>query len=290
MIVEFFLTEHPFYTLHLRDLQTYIEYLSESLENKILNDWEEKWSTFGTYDPLKNNRRSKFYETLASEISDKSGIKISRDTIHRFDNGEGGNSKYTLESISTYLELESFEDYIQASEKPTSLFHSKLGKGLQIGLLLIPVFFLSHRFFVRPTQIKNNIEKTIIAANEAQFKAFKNLDTTSLGQYYVANGAALKSIVCVINENKKVNRSISLPGYNPSFYDIMSLRVVEVRDTTATAITEEHWLIKWYDQKKEKYTVGYDVTNKQYYELKLVNKQWKIDHNIYEGKATAIDF
>lgn len=74
-----------------------------NLEEKLKYEWQNKWTLFGDYRIAKRNRRSKFYSTLAKEISNASSETISRDTIQRFDQSTRGDSKNMLEIISAYF-------------------------------------------------------------------------------------------------------------------------------------------------------------------------------------------
>ena len=77
--------------------------LRNNLEEKLYNEWQNKWSLFGDYSIAKRNWRSKFYSTLPKEIGNASGETISRDTIQRFDQSTVGDSKKTLEILNAFL-------------------------------------------------------------------------------------------------------------------------------------------------------------------------------------------
>lgn len=262
-----------------------------AFEEKIQKEWEEKWASFGVYDSLKFNRRSKFYESLAAEISDQTGIKIGRDTIRRFDEGKGGNSKNSLEAISRYVGYDSLEEFEKSLSQPK---RSKQLKSILLvisGLGLISLFIVGfYSFYWKAEQEKKELILLLEMANAQQFNAFQALDTTKLSLYYTHNGSAIKGIKTVINESLSARRTIKAPKDNPSFHKILNAKIVDLNDSTAKALTQEHWFLRWYDKLDKRFEVSYDEKNEQYYEFKKVNGVWKIHNNFFPGKATVIDY
>lgn len=269
----------------------HIEKLNSLLDKKLENEWNNKWKNFGSIGKGKYNRRSKFYETLAADISAKSGIKVSRDTVQRFNKAEGGNSKYTLDAISKYLGFEDFDSFQQEGQsKGREVWLKSFGYWWLIIPFFLVAFFVFNKFYLEPKEEKITIENVIFKANEIQFKAFEKLDTLGLYKLYTKDGSAKKGIITVIDLARQNNRWISHPNNNPSCFKILDSKVLEHTDSTALVKTEEQWFLKWYDLDDERYTVSYDKRNTQYYELRKENEQWKIHNNFYEGKASPIDF
>lgn len=268
-----------------------IDTLRKTLEHKIELDWNSKWHSFGIYDIDKLNRRAKFYEALAADISHISHISVSRDTVQRFNKGEGGDSKASLHAFSKYLGYTSFEDYSSKNtENPSSKSNQNL---ILISILTLLSGVMIHSLYVKPQNEKKEIVKVIIHANEVQFNIFKSMklsDSTKLEDLYTKNSTARKSIMTLLKESQKNKRRINFPEDNPSFSKVHDVRVINVASNVAVVETTEHWFLKWYDTELGKYTVSYNQKNKQIYELEKENNNWKIKNNYYEGKASKIDY
>jgi hypothetical protein len=265
--------------------------LRYALETKIYNEWDTKWSAICVYDSDKINRKAKFYEALAVDISHKSKITVSRDTVQRFNKNMGGDSNVSLQAFSKYLGFDSFEQFESSLKK--SINKRLKPKTILFPAAILTIIALSYQFLYEPYQIKKQIISTIISANQCQFNAFKNLnlnDTIKIDKFYHKLGSARKSIVTLLRESSKNARRIDFPTDNPSFYTIHDARVIELTQINAIIKTTEHWFLKWYDVELKKYTVSYDLKNEQIYELEKIKNEWKIKNNFYEGKATKIDY
>ncbi|AWV99029.1 hypothetical protein [Arcticibacterium luteifluviistationis] len=270
----------------------FIEKLRIKFEAKLKNEWEEKWSSFGTYDSDKNNRRSKFYTALAQSISKRSTYPISRDTISRFDKGEGGDSLPSLDAYARYLDFKSFDDF-ELKNSPKSKKTDWLNKAFLIPSLLVLFSVTTYYFFIKPYLSKAEITELVQKANKTQFDAYVNLpkiDSLKLSNYYEPSKSAYKSAISVLTNNLKANRRICLPVNNPSYYKVFSIEVISLKNNKAIVQTDEHWFLKWYDLIQGKYTVSYDVRNKQIYEVEQKDAQWKITHNYFEGQARPITY
>lgn len=269
----------------------HINTLRELFEEKLRVEWDGKWASICLYDTEKLNRKAKFYEALAAEITLQTNVSVSRDTVLRFNKGEGGDSKSSLNAFSKYLGYSSYEAFALSFDSKTKRQdYLKYTVIAFLSLGLIAYFF---KFWYVPNKEKKDIITVISEANLRQFTAFRDLnlkDTIRIDSFYTKTGSARKSIVTLLKQSAKCNRRIDIPIDNPSFYKIHSLRVVELSEKEAIVKTKEHWFLKWYDMKEEKYTVSYDHENEQLYELEKENETWKIKNDFFEGKATKIDY
>jgi hypothetical protein len=280
-----------------------LEKIKLELEQKIYDDWEQKWASFGEYNIEKANRKAKFYQALASEITANTRLVISRDTVYRFDQANGGASSGSLYIFSKYLGYQSWEHYKAATncqqpafettiDAPTEIKYkipkkqlAYFGSTLLLGLIL--------GWFYNNNKEKSAIEAVIYKANLCQFNTFKKLpilDTTSIDSFYVQKGNSRSSIITVLLGSLKGNRVIAQPRHNPSFYKILSTEILNMKDTSAIVQTSEHWFLKWYDFKAQRYSISYDVKNNQLYELVKQGDRWLILNDFFEGKATTIDY
>ena len=265
--------------------------LRKSLESKIEHDWNNNWADFGSYNVDKLNRRAKFYEALAADISKVSHISVSRDTVQRFNKGEGGDSKASLNAYAKYLGFLSFDDYSKKTQIKSTSTSAK-----NIFLIFATVILSStvgYFVYLKPQQEKKEIIRIVNLANQTQFEIFKSMhlhDSTKLDDLYLRNSNARKSIVTLLKESQKNKRRINQPEDNPSFSKVHDVKIINVTSDLAIVETIEHWFLKWYDTDLEKYTVSYNQKNKQIYELEKDNKKWKIKNNYYEGKATKIEY
>ncbi len=268
-----------------------INQLRLELEEKLKGDWDSKWKVVCLYDEEKINRKAKFYETLAADITALTNISVSRDTVQRFNKGEGGDSKASLEAYCRYLGYESLEDFEGRNELDN--LERKNSKWVIVMVLCLSIVASFYRFAYLPYLQKKHILHIIENANRIQFLAFKRLDlndSVKIDSFYTRTGSARKSIITLIKESQNGNRRIDLPVDNPSYYTIHEKRVVEINKNHAIVKTKEHWFLKWYDTGLRKYTVSYDHLNEQIYQLINIDGVWKIENNFFEGKATNIDF
>lgn len=268
-------------------------FLRESLEIKIKTEWDEKWSNFGPHSEDKLNRRTKFYEALALDITKVSGVVISRDTAMRFCNEKGGESQNSLLAFAKYLgftSLEALETELSPKKETYKIIHYAIYLSLSTFFIITIIWYI---WYWIPTKERLNIIKVIEDANQVQFEMYRTLelkDSLILDNFYTKMGSAKKAIITVIKQNSTKPRRINLPLDNPSFYKIFTKQVLTIDSDVATVKTTEHWFLKWYNIETNKYEVSYDVKNEQFYELMKQDGRWKIDHNFYEGKASRIDY
>lgn len=270
---------------------TKVNQLRLELEEKLKRDWDSKWNVVCKYDEEKINRKAKFYEALAADISAVANISVSRDTVQRFNKGDGGDSKASLEAYVRYVGYNSWEDFEGLNNK-NNIKKAKL-KWLVGSMILVVLAVSYYSFLFYPNCQKEEILKVLENANRTQFLAFKRLDlkdSVKIDSFYTRYGSARKSIMTLIRESQEGNRRIDVPIDNPSYYTIHEKRVLEINSNHAIVKTKEHWFLKWYDTDIRKYKVSYDHLNEQIYELINVNGVWKIEHNFFEGKASNIDF
>jgi hypothetical protein len=260
-------------------------------EEKLKKDWDSKWNVVCKYDEGKINRKAKFYEALAADINAATNISVSRDTVQRFNKGEGGDSKASLEAYARYIGYKSWEDFEGLNEKDNE---NKVKLKWFVGIVIMAIIAASfYVFLLQPYRQKKEILKVIENANRIQFLAFKRLnlkDSVKIDSFYTRSGSARKGIITLIKESQHGNRRINVPIENPSYYIIHEKRVVELKNNQAIVKTKEHWFLKWYDTGVRKYTVSYDQLNEQIYQLKNIDGHWKIENNFFEGKASKIDF
>jgi hypothetical protein len=270
---------------------TKINQLRLEFEEKLKRDWDSKWNVVCKYDEGKINRKAKFYEALAADISAATNISVSRDTVQRFNKGDGGDSKASLEAYARYIGYKSREDFEVLNEKDNqNKVKLKWFLGIVIMTLIAASFYV---FLFQPYRQKKEILKVIENANRTQFQVFKRLDlkdSVKIDSFYTRTGSARKSIITLMKESQNGNRRIDVPTDNPSYYTIHEKRVVEININHAIVKTKEHWFLKWYDTGIKKYKVSYDHLNEQIYQLINIDGVWKIENNFYEGKATNIDF
>jgi hypothetical protein len=276
-----------------------LDKLRNDLELKIKTDWLEKWHSFGEYNTQKTNRKSKFYQALAFDIFENTKVKISRDTVQRFDQAIGGDSPASLQAFCIYLGFDTIEAFEKANEcnKITEVAELEKKRPLNgkkaLQYLSIIVFGYVAYLVANSYYEAHLIKNAIINGNKCQFETYKKLpklDTLQISNYYSKGSNASKSIITVLLGSQKGNRVIGQPSYNPSFYKIMDIDVLSIKNNIAIVETDEQWFLKWYDTKANRFSLSYDVQNKQLYELEKTGDKWMIVNNYFVGKATVIPY
>ncbi len=276
--------------------KTAINKLTLQFEDKLKLDWPQKWGEFGNYNPEKLNRRSKFYTALAMEISKRTGINISRDTIQRFDQNKGGDSTQTLNIVAKYLDYEHFDAFsafqikqLADGKQPRNTKNNiKIAK---IGASILLISALGYSLLIKPYTEKQKILKVITEANQAQFMSFGQLpiiDTLKIEKYYSKKGNAWPAILTSLITRNADSLTISQPKINPSYYKLFEARVISINAEKAIVETDEYWFLKWYKTDSKTFVSSYDVKNTQLYELEKINDNWIILNNFFEGKAKPI--
>jgi hypothetical protein len=125
-----------------------------------------------------------------------------------------------------------------------------------------------------------------------EFMAYKNLpklDTVWFKNFYTHNGDAqnklLERLIFHKNRNEVINNH-----KNPSNFEYINGRIIEVDSNRVIVETKEYWYNKWYNIQKNKYTYEYKDTSiePQIYILKKVNGKWLIDKNNYIGSVQIL--
>ncbi len=137
-----------------------------------------------------------------------------------------------------------------------------------------------------PKEIKS-LTNFLQKAQEAEFAVYKSIPNHSealktLEKYFHTDGSAYKNLVKVVN--RVIARNWSLNDYeNPSYFEIIDVRITRKKDKLYFLESEEFWFLKWYLEAEGIYARTYETYNKQLYVLEERDGIIKILKNIYSS-------
>ena len=250
----------------------------------------------GHLDYTGNFEKDKLKDSFGRQL--KSHIEIKTKVVNPFNhrtlinivnNGIAINAKtQTLNIIAQYMGYSDFDKFCLSvpKQKPKKRIYFWLAAAVLVAICTIGAVF------ILPTETEENkILETIKQANKTQFEAYQKLPevyTQELKKYYTSNGNGYKVIEDILKRSVVLNRSISLPDGNPSYYNIHSTKILSKKENEAIVETKEHWYLRWYNMEDSVYVKKYDVTNTQIYILHKLDGVWKIDGNDYSGDPKEI--
>lgn len=301
----------------------FIKLLWSEFRNKIHQDWQNKYSTYGTLTDIK--QQTNLAKAIEHDIY--SSLNISRREKGRVPSWSSINTYLTMQSfgtqpknktlntISKYIGYDSYEDFKINSKRAVSLAQAipklesnnlplpKQKKGMAAPILLCTglALFIIVGFVIfqklRLNHIKSNeisrdeiseIKDIIEKANKLEFELYAGIpelkDTNLLSSYYAEKGVGRIKLIELLERIKLkgtiLDRDESIREIN------FSDKPFEfINDGTLKVITVEKWKLHWRDSITSETTHIYDVLNSQVYHLTKYKNGWKIDDNIYKGKA-----
>ena len=235
--------------------------------------------------------KDSFGRELKKEIekeTDLSNPLNHRTILNILNSGLASNARIsTLDTLSKFLKYDSFEHYVK------SLQNNKTKNKRRWPLMVVSFLFVCAGFYYL---IQKNVDKEVLRivteANKAQFEAFRalpNVNTGELKMLYTSEGTAFKIVENVLKRSSMQNRVISLPEDNPSYYNLIDIKIIDRKSGRIVVETKEHWYLRWFSLDTQDYIKKYDVTNNQTYVLIKENGSWKIDSNDYMGTAQNIE-
>jgi hypothetical protein len=288
--------------------------LWEGFKCKLIDHWD-LYSTFG--DTLEDAKdQIKFCEGVIERMQQvfaENGIDydaLNHLTLHNYFKTDGFSihaKTKTLNSFSAFIGYENwklFQEKVNTREITEDTFSScsyKPAKEIQkqkAGFRNIPkwvfalfalllIFSLAFILWKKSQTIqiqKELISQVVRNANEAEFQAYKNIpqiDSAQLKAYFTEDGTAYNSVLGLLLRSKRKKRSLLVP---PSSYVLESIEVAEIGKQQGVAYTTEHWIIRWYDSLSQRELL-FDTVNQHTYYLVKMDGEWKINVDMYEGKA-----
>ncbi len=131
------------------------------------------------------------------------------------------------------------------------------------------------------TEIINIITEGIKQEFEL-YKAIPDIDKPLklFANYVAANGTAYNNVLQVAQRQIKrkwvINNTL-----NPSYHDIIDIRISKIEGNTAYVSTTEYWFLKWFDTINQEYAYQYENQNTQLYVLRKITDKWLVYTNIY---------
>lgn len=239
----------------------------------------------------KDRIKDLFGRLLKEHLEKDTGIKNPfnhRTLINIVNGGIAPNARQTtLDAIAKFCGYDNYASFLE--NNPTVIKPKR-----KLYVLWITAVVLLTGLLVWWTTDKPNreIHRIIHDANRAQFNAYKALPevkTNGLKPYYTENGSAFKVIEDILKRSATLNRVITQPETNSSYYTIHEIKILKKERGRLIAETQEHWYLRWYCLNTQKFVKKYDETNSQIYVFKKEQGKWKIDSNDYKGTAENIE-
>ncbi|MFB3906043.1 MAG: hypothetical protein ACE15E_21575 [Acidobacteriota bacterium] len=136
------------------------------------------------------------------------------------------------------------------------------------------------------------LESLIAEAIEAEFQAYAALPvvrTEQLLKWFSPDGPALRDIRHILERHSQRQWVITNP-FNPSTKRLISARVTRLSKGEATVKTTEYWYLRWWDNKRGKYTYPYRETNRQTYVLHSDGPNWRVYANLRPAPRASIPY
>lgn len=137
--------------------------------------------------------------------------------------------------------------------------------------------------------LKAYLERVVAEACDAEFAAYATLpsiELTPLEKYFIKGSPAFNEIAGLIHLHSNKGWVIS-NAYNPSHKLIQHIRATYLCKTEARISTSEHWYLRWWSVREERYRFTYRETNRQTYVLRPDDEGWKVWQNLRPAPRTG---
>ncbi|MEL6864868.1 MAG: hypothetical protein AAFP19_10625 [Bacteroidota bacterium] len=296
-----------------------VELLWQQLIQKINSEWLGKYARFGTAltqvsSPI--NFAKALHQDMQEELY-RRGIKVTvvnSLTIHHYFKQGGFSNRAktgTLDLFCQYLGYERWSDFVVKNRElalhlPSKRLHHPdlilvpkhrdkappprwtwlLLLLFAMGVCVYSVQCYTHSF--SQTE-KDFFRMRLEAANQLEFDLYQSVpniaDTVQLNQYFTKTGSARRGVLVNLFRAIRSSRELRMPG---SGYEILDFHYLSKTGREVRIKTKEKWYILWYNPNTDKDVRLYDEVNEQEYIFIREENKWKIQTNIYEGKAEAI--
>lgn len=127
------------------------------------------------------------------------------------------------------------------------------------------------------------LERVVAEAIDAEFAAYAalpELAPEALERRFVPDGPAFRGVMHVLVRHRERGWVLT-NAFNPSTKRLMSVKVRDLRDASATVGTTEYFYLRWWDTRREKYAYAYRELNRQTYVLERgQDGLWRVLDNL----------
>lgn len=138
-------------------------------------------------------------------------------------------------------------------------------------------------------ELKAYLERVVAEACDAEFAAYAalpSIDLARLERCFIKGSPAFNEIAGLIVLHSKKGWVVS-NAYNPSHKLIQHIHATYLRRTEARISTSEHWYLRWWSVREERYRFTYRETNRQTYVLRPDGEGWKVFQNLRPAPRTG---
>ncbi len=232
----------------------------------------DKWTKSG-YDELSSILSVFLSEKLSDNLKLKMGTTISSKTLMNIYKGKyklsypiDPRTLNTLSKLVFFLGFNNWEDFIVDVEKKQKHKINSASPKVQV----------------------TDLVKKALASSFKVFNTLPELKIEPLKEFYSEDGSAIILILDLLNQKQRDNWSLS-NTYNPSTFEILDIKVVEIKEDTAKVSTKEYWLLCWWDLEKNKYVKRFKNISDHYYLLIKEDDTWKIRADVSKADFNEIE-
>jgi hypothetical protein len=299
-------------------------HLNQLFWQKVDQVWQTHFNDYGnSYDDLFYGRKMDFYKAFRGYLKVEGLVDFSKAdfsvatvrTIFQTKRISSSQKIKTLDVLSRYVGYMDWDDLkakINAetkqiskpsrksptdnppsvqpqppgSDRPLSqVYFFVIGSAILIAIIAIYALWGTRGSATRSepsSLLMDTLKQVINGANTVEYNAYTlmpKFDTTDFSLYYTENGmiAPIRYL-----ESIKENERCLMDG---SHYNVISIDTLNALHNGKMEVkSREYWFLQWCGANKVPESL-YDVENNQTYIFVRENGRWKIDANIYDGKA-----
>lgn len=138
-------------------------------------------------------------------------------------------------------------------------------------------------------ELRGYLERVVAEACDAEFAAYAalpSIDLVSLERVFIKGGPSFNEIAGLVHSHSKKGWVIS-NRYNPSHKLIQHIHTTHLCMAEARISTSEHWYLRWWSVREERYRFTYRETNRQTYVLRPDADGWKVFQNLRPAPRTG---
>lgn len=141
------------------------------------------------------------------------------------------------------------------------------------------------------TSPEDAAEYVLRAAIEAEFRFYQDLPAIQAamhGHHYLLNGPAFNRVMDHLLHFKGASLHIANP-FNPSFYEILELEVLQASAMQVRFRTREYWLLCWWSDGISRYARRHKSLEDHFHTMLFIENRWQLKSNATMADVTETE-